>query len=427
MIKKMFLASLLTVSILTVALQSFAAELVFFKNSPDRGLKLPAGKLYPQGRIFPFSGYSPHEKDYKKLLSSGFTALGPVYGKFAEFLKICEKLDTKYMYQVQPYVDGKKLNKKEHLYEDDYKPKWDVIVASIKGIVKKNAANKNIAWWTLAPEELRYWQKNEYAYLKKGVQAIHEADPLKRPVYMYSPGHRTGKALAKVTKYLDIIGKGCYTNYSSQKKSRIWVRWTMEQELMAIKISGRKNVIPILLPEMFQEPKPEEVKLIPAWVRHDTYLGLVSGAKGVLIFSLWPRKKFPSHPVYLDAYCKVASEINGKAALGQVFLFGQAKNDLKVNIVSGPKIASCKVRIRKVKTFTYPSINFANIAYKKARYLIAVNSTEQKVKSEFFGFPKNVAAFNAIDGKAVVAPVKGKLKLEFKPYEVIILKFNAKK
>jgi hypothetical protein len=427
MTRKMFLTKLFTVIVLTAAFQVFAAEADFFKNVPDSGLKLSADKLYPQGRIFPFSGYSPHKNDYKKLLSSGFTALGPVYGKFDGFLKACEELDANCMYQIQPYVDGKKLTKKDHLYKDEFNPKWDAIMASIRGIVKKNAANPKIAWWTLAPEELRYWQKNEYNYLKKAVKVIHEADPQKRPVYMYSPGHRNAKALSKVTKYLDIIGKGCYTNYSSQKKSRIWVRWTMEQELGAIKISDRKNVTPILLPEMFQEPKPEEVKLIPAWVRHDTYLGLVSGAKGVLIFSLWPRKKFPSHPIYLDAYCRVASEITTKNGLGQVFLFGQAKDDLKLNIVSGPKTASCKMRIKKTETFTYPSISFSNIAYKKARYLIAVNSTEQNVKAEFSGFPVNAVAFNAVDGKALAAPVNGTLKLEFKPYEVITLKFNKKK
>jgi len=426
MTKEMFLSKLLAVAILAVAFQSFAAESDFFKNVPDKGIKLSSDKLYPQGRIFPFSGYSPHERDYKKLLASGFTALGPVYGKFDGFLKTCDKLKVKCLYQVQPYVDGKKLTKKEHLYEDEYKPKWDAIMASIKGIVTMNASNQNIAWWTLAPEELRYWQKNEYTYLKKAVKAIHDADPQKRPVYMYSPGHRTGKALSKVTKYLDIIGKGCYTNYSSQKKSRIWVRWTMEQELAAIKISGRKNVVPILLPEMFQEPKAEEVKMISKWVRHDNYLGLISGAKGVLIFSLWPRKKFPSHSIYLDAFCKVASEINGKPALGQVFLFGQVQKDLKLAIVSGPKTANCKVRIRKIKTFTYPSISFANIAYKKERYLIAVNSTEKNIKTEFSGFPVKIASFNAFNGKAAANPVKGKLKLKFGPYEVIALKFKEK-
>jgi hypothetical protein len=423
---KNLLAKLLTLIISAAVFQSFASEADFFRNSPDKGLKLPADKLYPQGRIFPFSGYSPHLNDYKKLLASGFTAFGPVYGKFDEFLKTCEKLKVKCLYQVHPYVNGRRINKKDYLYKDEYKPDWAAITSSIKGIVKKHAANRNIAWWTLAPEELRYWQKNEYTYLQKAVKAIHESDPLKRPVYMYSPGHRNGKALANVTKYLDIIGKGCYTNYSSQKNSRIWVRWTMEQELEAIKLTGRKNVVPILLPEMFQEPKPEEVKLIPAWVRHDTYLGLVSGAKGVLIFSLWPRKKFPSHPVYLNAFCKVASEISGKAGLGRVFLFGEARNDLKLNISSGPATAECKVRIRKIKTFTYPSISFANIAYKKERYLVAVNSTEQKVKAEFSGFPVKIAAFNAFNCKAAAGPVNGKLKLEFKPYEVIALKFRAK-
>jgi hypothetical protein len=184
--------------------------------------------------------------------------------------------------------------------------------------------------------------------------------------------------------------------------------------------------VPLLVPEMFQEPKPEEVALIPKWVRHDTYLGLVSGAKGVLIFSLWPRAKFPSHPVYLNAYCKVASEINGKPQLGQVFLFGEKRSDLKMNIVAGPKTASCEMRLRKVQTFTYPSITFANLAYKKARYLIAVNSLNQNVSAEFTGFPDKVKASNAFNGAKAVAPVKGKLKIAFKPYEVVALKIEDK-
>ena len=418
--------SLLAIFILAIIFKVQAAESNFFKYTPDSGEKLTTDKLYPQGRIFPFSGYSPHPRDYKKLLSSGFTALGPVYGKFDEFLKKCDDLKVKCMFQVQPYVDGKKLTKKEHLYKNEYKPDWEQIASSIKAIIKKHCSNKNIDWWVLAPEELRYWRNNEYEYLKRAVKAIHDADPQKRPVYMYSPGHRSGESLSHVTKYLDIIGKGCYTNNSNQKNSRIWVRWTVDQELDAIKIAGRKNVTPILLPEMFKEPKAEELKMIPAWVRHDTYLGLVSGAKGVIIFSLWPRRKFPSHPIYLNAYCKVASEINGKPELGKIFLFGKAKKDLKMKIISGPQTVSCKMRIRKVKTFTYPSITFANIAYKNARYLIAVNSSEQNVESQFSGFPAQTIAFDAVSGKASTAPVNGSLKLKFAPYQVITLKFEKK-
>ena len=426
MVIRSFFRSLLAIFMLAIVYKVSAAESNFFKNTPDSGEKLAADKLYPQGRLFPFSGYSPHPKDYKKLVASGFTALGPVYGKFDEFLKTCGDLKVKCMFQVQPYVDGKKLTKKDYLYKDEYKPDWEKITGSIKSIIKKHCASPDIDWWVLTPEELRYWQKNEYDYLKKAVKTIHDADPQKRPVYMYSPGHRSGKALSYVTKYLDIIGKGCYTNYSSQKNSRIWVRWTIEQELDAIKRTGRKNVVPILLPEMFQEPKPDEVKLIPAWVRHDTYLGLVSGAKGVIIFSLWPRRKFPSHPIYLNAYCKVASEINGKPGLGTVFLFGEAKKDLKMKIVSGPQTVSCKMRIRKMKTFTYPSITFVNIAYKNARYLIAVNSSKQNVEAQFTGFPEETATFDAVTGKAFVAPVNGLLKLKFTPYQAITLKFEKK-
>lgn len=297
---------------------------------------------------------------------------------------------------------------------------WNAITDDITRQIKEAAANKSIAWWYLTPEELRWWIPNEIKYLELAYKAIKAADPDKRPVWMYSPGHRNDEALAKEAAFMDIIGKGVYTNYAGQKNSRVWVRWSIEQEINAIRLADKKDAFPILVPEMFQEPAAEEKALIPLWVKHDVYLGLVSGAKGVVIFSLWARAKFPSHPVYYEAYCGVAEELNGTAGLGQVFLFGKSRNDIQMKITGGPATVSCKLKIKQIETFTYPAVAFANLAYGNKRYLIAVNSANSNLTAEFSGFPKTgIAAVNAFSGKTVEAPVNGILKLEFKPYEVI--------
>ncbi len=391
----------------------------FFANAPDKGAGLSPDKLYPQGRILPYSGFSPHQNDLNFLKESGFTALGPVYGKYEEFLKTCKKMKLPCMYGITVIMpDGKRLEKNTHLSNPKWKPDWKYITDYIKNIVRKHADDPDIAWWYIAPEEIRYWKKNELEYLKRACAAIHETDPMKRPVWMYSPGHRNGEAMAKVAKYLDVLGKGCYTGYSSQKDSRIWVKWTMDNEYSALDIVGDKKKIPILVPEMFWEPKPEDKEKIRDWIRHDVYLGMISGAKGVIVYSLWPRRKFPSHRTWLNAYCEIASELNLRQKLGQVFLFGTPKSDLMMKVLSGPGKTYCNVRLRKIQMFTYDSVNFSNIAYKHKRYLIAVNSADKPVTVEFSGFPA-VETLDAFSGKAISAgPENGTFKLTFKPLEV---------
>ena len=51
--------------------------------------------------------------------------------------------------------------------------------------------------------------------------------------------------------------------------------------------------------------------MIPKWVRHDVYLSLISGAKGIVVFSGWRRPKFPAFDRYFEAYAECAREING--------------------------------------------------------------------------------------------------------------------
>ena len=405
-----------------IAIVSPGAE-VFFSCGPDRGAGLPADKIYPDGRIFPYTGFSPRSVEDTR--QRKFTLAGPAYGRkgIETLVKQAAEAKMPVIHSLDIIYKGNVL-KKEDLAAKDID--WNAITDDITRQVKEAAADKSIAWWYLTPEELRWWLPNEIKYLELAYKAIKAADPDKRPVWMYSPCHRNDEALAKEAAFQDIIGKGTYTNYAGQKDSRVWVRWSIEQEINAIRLAAKKDAIPILVPEMFQEPLPEEKALIPAWVKHDVYLGLVSGARGVVIFSLWPRAKFPSHAVYYEAYCRIAEELNGANGLGQVFLFGEPRNDIQMKITGGPATVSCKLKIKKMETFTYPAVAFANLAYGGKRYLIAVNSSSSVLTAEFTGFPQEkIAAENVFSGKPAEAPVNGVLKLEFKPYEVTVIAFST--
>ena len=391
----------------------------FFRHTPDRGVKLPEDRIYPQGQVFLFSGYSPHKRNLEQIKQSGFTALGPVYkSKDDVLLELCKAMKMYCIYTIRAkQKDGSLVNRKS--FSDRKRSfDWFAIQSSIANVVNKVKSDKTICLWYISPEELRWWRKNELTFLKNSSEAIHKADSSRRPIWMYSPGHRSAKSLSKTAPYLDIVGKGTYTNYSGMEQQRIWVKWSIEQEIAAIKQTGKSNKIPLLVPGMFKDPifkKDEE--MARKYVRHDTYLGLISGAKGIVVFSLWPRRNFKMHQAYLDAYCEIATEMMKRSKLNRYFLFGTPKNDLSMGIISGPRKLNM-VFLKKHKK-TYDSVNFANIALGDKRLLIVVNSAMQKTEIRFSGFPqKGVKVLDAFNEEPVSEPENGNLSLELAPLEV---------
>src|SRR5690606_17317242 len=63
----------------------------------------------------------------------------------------------------------------------------DEIRQQVAEQVRAAAGNRRVALWYLKPEELRPWRKKEMAYLKAASEAVREADPLKRPLWIYDP------------------------------------------------------------------------------------------------------------------------------------------------------------------------------------------------------------------------------------------------
>ena len=418
-----------TAALLCTCCPGVAASLdKFFDPAPDAAVSLPADRIYPQGRIFPFSGYSG-KPDREKV--NGFTMHGPVYGtNRIGALEANEKAGLPF-----PYTIG--LDMKFH----SDKP-LSLTEAEIKTAITRQvaevASRESICWWYLAPEEIRYWRKNEIAYLKAASEAIRAADPLKRPIWMYEPNNRDAKALAQTGAHLDVIGKGCYVNLTGYQDCRVWVRWGMEQEVEAIRQLGGRRVA-LLLPELSKDPAPPLFSQIPALVRHDVYCGLIHGAKGVVIWSLFKRAGvLQSYDIWYEAYATVARQLTGERKLGEVFMFGDPRRDLTVNQLSGSTTVTLADRKKtaedqsltereKAKTNTkYPALSWRELAHGTSRYLFVCNSSPETLRVAVSGFPPASAIEEADTGAAVEIVDTSALEFELSAWNVRALKFSRR-
>ena len=371
--------AIISLSVAAFGVSCMAAEITpkaFFRPAKNLSRDYNPDELYPRGQVFPFGFYGLNISRDK---IEGLTLIGP-YGRENNVADAkqhgpagAKPLKCTYSISLPMDFHGEKPL--------ELTP--DQIRRQIAQQVEEAAGNPEIAWWYLGPEELRHWRKNELTYLEVAAQTIRETDPLGRPIWMYDPGHRDAAALAYTAKHLDICGKGMYTNYAGQRDNRVWVRWTIEQEIGAIE-EANPSAIPIAVPEMFQDPPEELLPMIPRWVRHDVYLSLISGAKGIMIFSGWRRAKFSTFDRYHQAYAECAREINGPLNLGAVFLFGERRTDIKVRVTSGP----VRVATAHKKPVEYPSVAMLDVSHGENRYLFLANSASQPVGLEVEGLPR---------------------------------------
>ena len=397
----------------------FAAGLLcnasdFFRGPDKTGADLPPDKIYPQGRIFPFSGFQP--KNVRMLKEAGFTMAGPSYGTHTSRLAAeAAKLDFPFIYPIS--AEGITLKTLSGKKEIDWEAVRNDIAAKVK---QASDAYPNITWWYLQPEELRYWRKNEYRYLKEASETIRKTDPLRRPVWMYIPNHYDAAALAKYAPYLNILGKGMYTGYSGNQDQRVWARWSSENQVRAIRES-KADCIPLCVPEMFQD---QDVEKIPKYVRHDVYLSLICGSRGVVVFSIAERRTMRKavHQAYWEAYSQIARELR---KLGEVFLFGEDRSDLKGTLLSGPSSQTITLAGRQTKPTALPTVSWMEKRTASGRYLFAVNSSESPVRFRFEKLPP-ARVLEALSGKELSVCGNGVLELSFQGLEVKLLKLEPR-
>lgn len=402
----------------------------FYASPPQAGAKLPAEGFYPHGQKLVFMGYSG---DPGRDLTNGFTAAGLVYGDQMPFLERCFSNHWPVAAHIGPNITFKDGDPKKYKLNEG--PLREEVARQIKAL----AAHQEILWWTVKPEELRPWRKEEMQYLAIVCDTIRKNDPLKRPIFHYNPNNRDAVTLGAMAKELDVLGKGCYVNLSGHKRDRAWVRWSVEQECQALRASGRLGGIALVMPELCRDPEPAEERDIRAWVRHDVYLGLASGAKGVLVWSLFKRKEVKhSWPLWYDAYAECGRELNGSRNLGQVFLFGERRSNLRAAILKGAaeltvplgghvESTTTNPQEQNARQVKLPAVTIAEYAYQEARWLFLINSANTPATVAVSGWPSGSRAENAFDGAKIELPAKTPLPIELPPCGVAAVRFSAER
>lgn len=322
--------------------------------------------------VFPIGGFSSVPERDKE---AGFTIAGPAYRNKQEVLAQCEAVGLPFIYPIGVEVDF--LGRHGDAVRD---LDMEAVRAEVRAQVEEVMESDMIFAWYLTPEELRNWRPLEMEYLEEVSRTIRETDPKQRPVWMYEPNHRGAGSLEKTFPFQQLVGKGFYANYSSRKNERAWIAWSFDaQERARRAVSPEAKSFAVL--EMFREPEEDETDLIPAWVRHDCYLSLVSGAEGIVIFSFGRRRNFPSLETYHAAYAEIARELNDEPGIGAVFLEGERVAPPEIEVLSGPESVTLGARRTTPKEpVEVPALYTGAYSIANRDFLFIVNSSPEPME-----------------------------------------------
>ncbi|MDO9529645.1 MAG: hypothetical protein Q7J27_10870 [Syntrophales bacterium] len=384
--------------------QLFPQDGTLYAGTDDNPFK---EKLYPQGKKFPFGIWTIHTLHaMKQVKKDGFNFIqcySPGEGteeEIKQWLEWAKDTELFVMFNMGGF-------RKQAVFNEDGR--------HMKSFARRLETYKNyehIAWWNL-PEEKKINDGYEGPMIKAYCKYLHENDPLKRPVYMYPAAGHVAESIVPYVTYLDIIGGGIYT--SLYKKARPWVLWVIQQEVKAIKESGVSNRMKV--PIAFLQLSPGD-GIPPTFteIYYDIYASIIAGAKGVVAYYLHHSREVLGA---YDAYAKAAKELAGEAPLGSAVLFGKNYPGISIKILSGPEIVTFLVN-RNREEFQCPSINFSAKEHDGRFWLIAVNSSNEKVAAEFRGFPGRSETLKVSFEKREITLKNGSFREDFEPLAVHI-------
>lgn len=381
---------------------------VFFKPGPEAPVDLPADRLYPQGRLFPFSLLPMETAKLAEYRSLGVVLLSADPPE-PESLKIgypvgLERTDGRIVFS-----DPEKLSEE--------------IGAQITVVAKE----PGIAFWCLKPGGIQVKDKQEKAYLMTASRAIARCDPLKRPVWMMLPPEGKTAYLSQIAPWVGYLGKALAVDDLAREKSRIWFRWAVERAVEAIHETDAP-AIPVAVPVSPVAPSADEVRRFPVTVRHDLYLSLVTGAKGILSAPSRQEPEASVREAFQDAMMGVARELLGPQKLGELFLYAERRDELEIDVVDGPgEIEVLYPEGGVTEPMAYRSVSHLDLAYGKDRYLVLVNSALEPVTLMVGGMPyAAVRAESLLDSQPLMDIAEGEFETELQPLEVKIYRFTRR-
>lgn len=383
------------------------ADVNFFAPAVNLVASLDPVGIYPDGQQFAFGAYSivgtndfdPSQTNMQRVANEGFTIAGPYYHQNwqdHQFIYEAASHGLRFTYQLRPHPDlvGVGLAERSSVISN----LTDVQIAKhiriqLENIFNDLVANDTVARWSLHPEELRYWRPQEMRYLRVISETIREVELeynlSHRPFWMYEPNDRPISALVLTGQYQDIVSKGSYitTRFDRGDQRSGWAMWSFNQIVDAAEMLGNSPETVFQLSEDFTDPltgtNPIEIRRV---IRHDIYLSLVLGIKGIDVWSMFEgRPNLTTGNEQFEAYGSVAADLTGSLNLGNVVLFGQPRDDLTIIVTQGQTLINYTHTDNTQIVFN--AVNVLNVAYGNERYLIVVNSAESTVDIEIRGLP----------------------------------------
>jgi hypothetical protein len=418
---------------------SFAAEAFFHK--PARQATSP---------MF-FSMYSVFAQEYgagmAKIAAGHFTAAGPYYnadGKptgngAAYYARVREAVThglsyvahvAKHPAVVDNVTDEIRPASMSAIPEQDVRSH---VRAVVDYTLRDADANAAVTAWYILPEELRPWKTGEMDYLRIVADELHRYDPLRRPVTMYNPNHRSAAELSTVVATgLDWTLMGVYAADVPFAARGARVAEGIDRILTAAAATSTKPVVAFQLSQDFPAAELQTLQAalggvsqadaIRQVIRHDVYQGLVRGAEGVQVWSGCDcRPNLSTFADQLAAYATVSSDLNGTPNLSSVLLGGQRRDDFHATVLSGPQTVTFEMT-------TIPTLAWTDRVTADGRYLLLVNSAASAVTAEVTGLPAGAASITSLfDAGHVPAldPLTGRMTLALKPLEVVALRIDG--
>ncbi len=251
---------------------------------------------------------------------------------------------------------------------------------------------------------------------------------------MYIPGHYTASQVAQYVPYIDIVPSSVYRCYRRHPAG--WTRWRMEETLQGITLAGshvgtnylRGEKFPVAIIEMFHYQGADP--LTAAGSTHDFWQSIVSGARGVLIFSYTHRTDRPEFEAPWQALNAAAVLVSGPEKLGRMILEGERLSDVDATVLVGePNTAEFLTTPFEKEPIRFPACNVLAINWRHATYVIAVSSADSPSQVEISGMPAGETTFVSLN-RPDAPPVRssnGSLTLDFEPLGVWVLKSTPAK
>jgi hypothetical protein len=162
---------------------------------------------------------------------------------------------------------------------------------------------------------------------------------------------------------------------------------------------------------------------------------LASGAKGVLIWSLFRRTGVKrTWQLWYDAYSECARELNGDLGLSQVFLFGKRAATLEiqppatwedgtVTLGGDAEQTTTSAQERQQREIEVPSWTAAEFVYDNNRWLFLINSANKAAMFRVNGCPRKARVNDAFTGKTIELDIDGPWDLKLPAYGVAALRW----